>query len=209
MLLPAMRHEWLAPFHPISQRRKGKQDLNQHFSNGKETESTPVDSDNGCLRPFCLPKDIIKPTSARRQPAATPPLKSWGPDPARIAEGNTCYPARAPSREKKKKNLYRLLCLLFLWQLLLGSLALGASLLSGGISSCDEFLQVLGSLFSLFLPGFNFAELLDEVFFFCHLQTRARKGNQSSRGGLARQGGHLPVTAVLWASLGMPLSSPV
>lgn len=122
----------------------------------------------------------------------------------------THFPATASVGERNKKkrkkiNVYRLLCLLLLWQLLLGSLALGTSLLSGGVSSCDELLQVLGSLFSLFLSGFYFAELLDEVFFFCHLQTRARKGIQSSRGGLASQGGHLLITALLWASRGKTL----
>lgn len=56
MLLPAMMHEWLALFHPFSQAGKEKQDLNQNFSNGGETESTSGDSDNGCLTPICLPK---------------------------------------------------------------------------------------------------------------------------------------------------------
>lgn len=56
MLLLAMMQEWLALFHPFSQGGKEKQDLKQHFSNGRQTESTPVDSDNGCLTPICLPK---------------------------------------------------------------------------------------------------------------------------------------------------------
>lgn len=76
MLLPAMTHEWLVPFHPISREWKGKQDLNQYFSNGREIESTPEASDNRCLRPFCLPKDLTKNASARRQPAATPLRKA-------------------------------------------------------------------------------------------------------------------------------------
>lgn len=118
-------------------------------------------------------------TSARRQPAVTPPTQK-GPDPHRTAAENR-LPSQSINRakgKKRKRNVYRLLCLLFLWQLLLGSLALSTPLLSGGVSSRDELLQVLGSLFSLFLPGFNFAEFLDEVFFFCHLQTRARQDSQ-------------------------------
>lgn len=205
MLLPAMTHEWLVPFHPISREWKGKQDLNQYFSNGREIESTPEASDNRCLRPFCLPKDLTENASARRQPAATPLRKAESLIPLGLLKETR---SQSTKRGGKKGNLYRLLCLLFLWQFLLGSLALRTSLLSGGVSSCDEFLQVLGSLFSLFLPGFNFAELLDEVFFFCHLQTRARKGNQSISGGLARQGGHLLISALPWATLGMPRSSP-
>lgn len=194
ILLPAMRHDWLAPFHRISQEGEGKQDLKQYFSNGRETESTPEASDNGCLRPFCLPKDLTENASARRQPVATPLRKAEGLLPLGLLKETQSQSTKQGG--VKKGNLYRLLCLLFLWQFLLGSLALCTSLLSGGVSSCDEFLQVLGSLFSLFLPGFNFAELLDEVFFFCHLQTRARKGNQSISGDLARQGGHLPISAL-------------
>lgn len=72
MLLLAMSHEWLALFHPISQKGKGKQDLNQHFSNGRE------DSDNGCLRPICLSKDRTEKAFARRQPAPTPLKRAEG-----------------------------------------------------------------------------------------------------------------------------------
>lgn len=94
MLLPATRHEWLASFNSISQGGKGKQDLKQHFSNRRETESTPEHSDNGCLRPICLPKDVTEKASARRQPAATPPRRAEGLIPVGLLK-ETHYPATA------------------------------------------------------------------------------------------------------------------
>ena len=70
---------------------------------------------------------------------------------------------------------YRFLSLSFLWELLLGGLALGTSHLCGGVCCRDELLEVLRLLLPFLLPCLNLPQLLDQVLLFCHLQSKQGK----------------------------------
>lgn len=147
-------------------------------------------------------------TTPRRQPAVTPPTQK-GPDPHRTAVDNM-LPRQSINRVKGEKKRDKCLqaslspssvaasswepcaqhasAQWWCQQLWWASVGLGFSFLS--LSSWFQFYGAPGWGILLLPPA-----------------DQSTSGQSKSRGGLARQGGHLPIAALPWASPGMLLCS--